>query len=442
MVSFALFLVVERPLATTTSHFCRAADNVTQSAASFAVNWTMPLASITTIEIQQQNLLMASQPGQKSSMGPSVARTAKKFASTSTSVEPSLSALIPKAPECSFAPTAGPNPTTHLHGSAGHVLYGHLTAIDLSPLLTTSQFLSYHDFSNNIIHQDSLITSDTDFFKHSSNIYLRIVHPYDTDTFHHFISKHDLTPFYSLLVTNLRNGFPLGEMPVITDTVIFKNHLSATLHSDVIDKYLTLAVCQDPSHVTMLKTSCVALFSAPHSLFLSRPNNLAHQTNFEFVDTCQKETRTWLPQILIFTKNLKEDFPTHFDTALKVADIVCHILPTSDDPILFHGSHFWWAHSFNGSPLVTFLFMGLTSGDPSFMSSLLVARYFLGSTSGSPMLHEFMSGGLLLHTWLLHLSIISLPSRLLALIYQMHSLISTHFYLGCECPFWHSSLYF
>ena len=38
---------------------------------------------------------------------------------------------------------------------------------------------------------------------------------------------------------NLRNSFPLGEMPPITDTVIFKNHYPATLHSDAVDKYLT-----------------------------------------------------------------------------------------------------------------------------------------------------------------------------------------------------------
>ena len=72
-----------------------------------------------------------------------------------------------------------------------------------------------------------------------NDIYLRIVQPYDTDAFAHSISKHDLIYFYSLLVTNLRNGFPLGEMPLIMETIIFKNHPSALLHSDAINKYLT-----------------------------------------------------------------------------------------------------------------------------------------------------------------------------------------------------------
>ena len=113
------------------------------------------------------------------------------------------------------------------------------TATNSSSLLTNSQFLSYRDFSNTIVHRDSPFIADNISSQHYNDIYYRIIHPYDTDAFHHFISKHNLTPFYSLLVTNLKNGFPLGVMPPITDTIIFKNHPSTFLHSDVVDKYLT-----------------------------------------------------------------------------------------------------------------------------------------------------------------------------------------------------------
>ena len=63
----------------------------------------------------------------------------------------------------------------------------------------------------------------------SDDIFLKIIHPYDTDAFDHLLSKHRLTQFYLLLIQNLRNGFPLGEMPPLTDTVIFKNHPSMLL---------------------------------------------------------------------------------------------------------------------------------------------------------------------------------------------------------------------
>lgn len=117
---------------------------------------------------------------------------------------------------------------------------GHLaTATDFFSSLTTSQFLFYRDFSNTIVHCDPLVTADMNSSISSHDIYLRIVHPYDSDAFHHFISKHHLTKFYSLLVTNLRCGFPLGEMLPIMDTVILKNHPSAALHSDAITNYLT-----------------------------------------------------------------------------------------------------------------------------------------------------------------------------------------------------------
>ena len=62
------------------------------------------------------------------------------------------SALIPMAHEHISAPTVVPSPTMPLPGSVGHILHGHLKTIDSSPLFTTSQFLSYCNFSNTIVH--------------------------------------------------------------------------------------------------------------------------------------------------------------------------------------------------------------------------------------------------------------------------------------------------
>jgi hypothetical protein len=122
-----------------------------------------------------------------------------------------------------------------LPGSVGFVPRGHLTAFDHLSSPTLPQFLTYRDFSDTIIHRDSFSTADTE---HSDDIFLRIVHPYDTDAFEHFLSKHHLTYFYSFLVPNLRSGFPLGEMPRLMNTSIFKNHSSTLLYPDAVNKYL------------------------------------------------------------------------------------------------------------------------------------------------------------------------------------------------------------
>jgi hypothetical protein len=210
-----------------------------------------------------------------------------------------------------------------LPGSVGRALHGHLKPIDSSSLPTTSQFLSYRDFSNTIVHRDPIITAGKDFLEHSGNIYSRIVHPYDTAAFHHLISKHDLISFYSLLVTNLRNGFPLGEMPPITDTVIFKNHHSAILHSDAIDKYLTDELnagrmsgpfsCHHAEEILRGPFFCSPLLVSVQTQQPGTPDKLRVCRHLSKGD---KNTPSMNSHIH------KEDFPTRFDTALRVADIV------------------------------------------------------------------------------------------------------------------------
>ena len=111
----------------------------------------------------------------------------------------------------------------------------------------------------------------------------------------------------------------------------------------------------------------------------------------------------------------KEDFPTCFDTALKVANIV-HRFPANrpfsflmDSPrwAHLHGIHFWWpvlhglyfwypifmrdpllvARSSWAALLVPHLFTGSTSGGP----------FFMGCTSGTPSSYETHFWWLVLH---------------------------------------------
>ena len=104
----------------------------------------------------------------------------------------------------------------------------------------------------------------------------------------------------------------------------------------------------------------------------------------------------------------KEDFPTRFDTASKVADIVRLFTPAGDRLPFFllgftsggpslHELHLWWLFTTWASPLVALISMDFTSGGPSphelhlwwlstTWASPLVAFFFTDFTSGGPFL--------------------------------------------------------
>ena len=427
----ALFdpLVVGRLPATTTSNFRRAADHITQSAASYVVNSIMPLANITTTPARQRNLPTVSKPGQRFSMAPSAPLTAKSSASTTMSVESRPYAPIPTANENISVPSVAQNPTMLSPGPVDRVLHrdGHsVTAIDFFSSLTTSQFLFYRDFSNTIVHRDPLITADANSSISSDDIYLRIVHPYDSDAFHHFISKHHLTNFYSLLVTNLRCGFPLGEMPPIMDTVIFKNHPSAALHSDAITNYLTDELKagrmsgpfsrQRVEDILRGPIFCSPLLVSVQTQQPGTPDKLRVCRHLSKGDKTTPSANSHIH---------KEDFPTRFDTALKVADIVCLFPPQLEAPFPFFTDPLlvgslsrdpplvarpsWDAllvpHFYTGSTSGGSFFVGCTSGAPFLHEIHFWWLVFIGCTSGAPSLHGIQYGSLVVahiswvHLW-------------------------------------------
>ena len=70
------------------------------------------------------------------------------------------------------------------------------------------------------------------------NIFSHVETPYHPDAFDKLLNKHDLTSLYPFLTRNLRNGFPMGEFPPLTETVIFPNHPSAKNYDKEIKTYL------------------------------------------------------------------------------------------------------------------------------------------------------------------------------------------------------------
>ena len=207
-------------------------------------------------------------------------------------------------------------------------------------LPTLPTILHYRDFSNTIVHRDHSILTST---RHFDDIYLRIVHPYDIAAFDHFLSKHDLKYFYPLLLPNLRHGFPLGEMPPLADTVIFKNHPSTLIYPDAVNNYLTdeLSAGRMSGPFSLQyaeKALRGAILCSPLlvSVQVQQPGMPDKLRVCRHLSKGDKNTPSMNSHIQ------KEDFPTRFDTASKVADIVSHFpLIGNEISIYLHGLYLW-----------------------------------------------------------------------------------------------------
>ena len=272
-------------------------------------------------------------------------------------------------------------------GSVGFAPHGHLTAIDplsssIDPLSSSilPDILTYRDFSDTIVHRDSFTTAT----QHSNDIFLRIVHPYDTDAFEHFLFKHHLTYFYSFLVRNLRNGFPLGVMPQLTETVIFKNHPSTLLFPDTVDKYLADELLagrmSGPFSLQYVENTLRGpIFCSPLliSVQTQQPGTPDKLRVCRHLSKGDKNTPSMNSHIQ------KEDFPTRFDTASRVADIVGSSFPPaskSSSLFLLYSPHLV---ALLYSPHLVVLFYGFTSRGLT----------IYGLTSRGLTIYEFTSRG-------------------------------------------------
>ena len=205
----------------------------------------------------------------------------------------------------------------------------------LSPIspffsLTSHSPLPYRDFLNTIIHRSPLPNS----IDSHNQIYNSIIHPYNPDAFESLLLEHSLTQSYPFLVKNLCTGFPLGEMPTLTQTVIIENHLSVLQYPDTINQYLADKVYAGCMLGPFSRDATELILRGP---FFSSPLIVSVQIQApgtpDKLRVCRhlsKSNKT-TPSVNSYVN--KEDFPTRFDTASRVADIVSTFLHPSTDPL-------------------------------------------------------------------------------------------------------------
>jgi len=179
--------------------------------------------------------------------------------------------------------------------------------------------LSYTDFLHSVIPRFPLASSTT---QHSS-IFERILHPYNADAFHFLLKKHCLLSAYPLLTENLSHGFPLGHMPALTEMVILPNSPSTHPHmhdiQDYLQKELLAGRMSGPfSHEEVELILCGPFFSSPLVVDIQPQQPGAPDK----IQICRHLSKGSKLHPSVNSHIQKEDFPTCFDLATKVAEIV------------------------------------------------------------------------------------------------------------------------
>jgi hypothetical protein len=260
---------------------------------------------------------MANRLGPKSLMANSALPMARRSALPTMSAGVTPIVPIPREYEHTSALSVVPDHIMLSLGSAMPVL----PPINSSPLTIITEPLSYHDFSDSIVHRNLHHSSISDFLDPQIDIFTHIIHPYDTAAFESLLSKHKLSHLYPLLVTNLKNGFPLGNMPSLTKTVILQNHPSAMQYAKIVDQYLIDEV-KAGRMSRPFSRQCTehvlrgAFFSSPLlvSVQTQQPGTLDKLCVCRHLSKGNRENPSVNSHI--------QQFPTRFDMASRVADMV------------------------------------------------------------------------------------------------------------------------
>jgi hypothetical protein len=180
-------------------------------------------------------------------------------------------------------------------------------------------FLSYTDFSHSVITRFPLPFSSPQ----QCSIFDRIAHPYNSHAFESLLLKHGLSLAYPLLCNNLTHGFPLGHMPDLTETVILPNNPSTYPYMHEIHDYLQKELLAGRMSGPFSRKEAELILRGP---FFSSPLIVDVQPQQpgtpDKIRICRHLSKGSKLHPSVNSHIRKEDFPTRFDLASKVAEIV------------------------------------------------------------------------------------------------------------------------
>jgi len=182
----------------------------------------------------------------------------------------------------------------------------------------SQKVLSYTDFSSSIFYR--AFNSD---IHSNSHIFNKIISPYSPNAFNNFLRRHNILHLYPSLVRNLVTGFPIGSMPKMESSTIIPNHPSCIPFMVDVLNYLTEEV-QDgrmsgPFSRAEVESTLRGPFYSSPLLVSVQPQAPGTPDKIRMCKNLSKGTKS-VPSVN--SHILKSSFPTRFDTASRVADIV------------------------------------------------------------------------------------------------------------------------
>lgn len=213
----------------------------------------------------------------------------------------------------------------------------------ITPPSFSPNFLQYTDFSATILHRSPLPNTTAS----DSEIYNRIITPYDPQAFNKLLSEYDLSDKYPFLVNNLTYGFPMGDMPHLTESIIIPNHPSITEHLKAVYEYINTELDAQRMSGPFSQTETEHILRGP---FYCSPFVVVSQDQGPNlppkIRICRHLSKDAASMASVNSFIDKEDFPTRFDMPPKVAEAVSpslfpityHPIPNTHPTIIHHTS--------------------------------------------------------------------------------------------------------
>lgn len=156
------------------------------------------------------------------------------------------------------------------------------------------------------------------------DILLRIKTPYNADAFENFFQRFPhLRQQYPNLVLKLRNGFPMGEFPALDKTVTWPNGQAVEKHRSFVDEYFVEEVKDGRLSGPYSQETTERILGGPFQCspitVKIQPQNPGEEPKLRVCIDLSRGTHSYPA-----TNDYSDirDFPTKFDSALQVAEIV------------------------------------------------------------------------------------------------------------------------
>ncbi|GAW01304.1 reverse transcriptase ribonuclease h [Lentinula edodes] len=189
--------------------------------------------------------------------------------------------------------------------------------------------LSWHNFSATKISRLPFPNTPPHFLE----IYDRIITPYNASAFAIELARHNIWDRFPFLIEYLTTGFPLGDMPVLHETIIIPNHSSVHKHPDVVWDYIHEEAASNRMSGPFSQNEIESIMRGPFFcspfIIIEQSQGPGKPAKCRVCRNLSKDGRDSSGKSIpcINSYILKEHFPTSFDSAAYTANLLVSAPP-------------------------------------------------------------------------------------------------------------------